>query len=80
MGPTATSSNSFADTVAAMHPMYALRVVGGLLYLSLASIGHGLERLAHASGPQVREETPMTETLHSILQRDRAALYPQPPN
>jgi cytochrome c oxidase cbb3-type subunit 1 len=26
--------NSFADTVAALHPMYALRAFGGLLYLS----------------------------------------------
>jgi cytochrome c oxidase cbb3-type subunit 1 len=30
--------NSFADTVAALHPMYALRVGGGLLYLSGAAV------------------------------------------
>ncbi|WP_333605198.1 cytochrome-c oxidase, cbb3-type subunit I [Novosphingobium sp.] len=33
-GPDGYLVNSFADTVAAMHPMYALRAFGGLLYLS----------------------------------------------
>ena len=26
--------NSFADTVAAMHPMYVIRAIGGVLYLT----------------------------------------------
>jgi cytochrome c oxidase cbb3-type subunit 1 len=30
--------NSFAETVAAVHPMYALRAFGGLLYLSGAVV------------------------------------------
>jgi cytochrome c oxidase cbb3-type subunit 1 len=30
--------NSFADTVAAMHPMYVVRALGGVLYLAGALI------------------------------------------
>jgi cytochrome c oxidase cbb3-type subunit 1 len=37
-GPDGYLVNSFADTVAALHPMYALRVLGGLLYLSGATV------------------------------------------
>ncbi|MET3470117.1 cytochrome c oxidase cbb3-type subunit 1 [Novosphingobium sp. 1529] len=33
-GPDGYLVNSFAETVAALHPMYALRAFGGLLYLS----------------------------------------------
>ncbi|GAC1406838.1 MAG: cytochrome-c oxidase, cbb3-type subunit I [Novosphingobium sp.] len=48
---------SFADAVAAIHPMYALRVVGGLLYLSGAvfmTINIWRTILGHQ-----REETPL---------------------
>ncbi|WP_337240018.1 cbb3-type cytochrome c oxidase subunit I, partial [Proteus faecis] len=37
-GPDGYLVNSFADTVAALHPMYVLRVFGGLLYLSGAAV------------------------------------------
>jgi cytochrome c oxidase cbb3-type subunit 1 len=37
-GPDGYLVNSFAETVAALHPMYALRAFGGLLYLSGAVI------------------------------------------
>ncbi|MEO1967170.1 MAG: cytochrome-c oxidase, cbb3-type subunit I [Sphingomonadaceae bacterium] len=37
-GPDGYLVNSFADTVAALHPMYILRAFGGLLYLSGAVI------------------------------------------
>ena len=37
-GPDGYLVNSFAETVAAVHPMYVLRCFGGLLYLSGASI------------------------------------------
>jgi cytochrome c oxidase cbb3-type subunit 1 len=30
--------NSFADTVAAIHPMYVMRAVGGTLYLAGAAL------------------------------------------
>ncbi len=48
---------SFADAVAAIHPMYVLRVVGGLLYLSgavIMTINIWRTILGH-----IREETPM---------------------
>ena len=37
-GPDGYLVNSFADTVAALHPMYALRAFGGLLYLAGAVV------------------------------------------
>ena len=37
-GPDGYLVNSFAETVAAVHPMYVLRAFGGLLYLSGASL------------------------------------------
>ncbi|WP_156840986.1 cytochrome-c oxidase, cbb3-type subunit I [Novosphingobium aquimarinum] len=37
-GPDGYLVNSFADTVAALHPMFALRALGGLMYLAGAGI------------------------------------------
>jgi cytochrome c oxidase cbb3-type subunit 1 len=64
--------NSFADTVAALHPMYLLRAFGGLLYLSgfLIMLFNVWQTLAG----RVRDEAPMTETPH-----DREADRPIPP-
>jgi len=60
-GPDGYLVNSFAETVAAVHPMYVLRAFGGLLYLSGATImTYNITRtiLGHA----LRDETPLGET------------------
>jgi cytochrome c oxidase cbb3-type subunit 1 len=52
--------NSFAETVAAMHPMYLMRATGGLLYLSGAVIF--AFNIAMTIAGKIRTEKPMTET------------------
>ncbi len=54
---------SFAESVAAMHPMYLIRATGGLLYLAgfLVMIANVWATLAG----RVRAEKPMTETPYS---------------
>ncbi len=64
--------NSFVDTVAALHPMYILRVVGGLMYLTGALI-MAFNIWMTVLGKQ-RVEAPMGETAH-----DDAADRPLPP-
>jgi len=54
--------NSFADTVAAIHPMYVMRAFGGLLYL--AGFVVMLWNVGQTLAGKVREEAPMTETPH----------------
>ena len=54
--------NSFVDTVAALHPMYILRAVGGLMYLSGALIMAFNIWMTIAG--KLREEAPMGETAH----------------
>ncbi|MCL9998086.1 MAG: cytochrome-c oxidase, cbb3-type subunit I [Erythrobacter sp.] len=54
--------NSFVDTVAALHPMYILRAVGGLMYLSGAIIM--AYNIAMTIAGRLREEAPMGETAH----------------
>ena len=49
--------NSFAETVAALHPMYLLRAFGGLLYLSGAVIMTANVWLTILG--RLREETPL---------------------
>ncbi len=51
---------SFAETVAAMHPMYLIRAAGGLLYLSGAVIM--VVNVWQTIAGKVRTEKPMTET------------------
>ncbi|WAT18176.1 cytochrome-c oxidase, cbb3-type subunit I [Aurantiacibacter sp. MUD11] len=51
---------SFVDTVAALHPMYALRALGGLLYLAGAALLVWNVWMTIAG--KLREEAPMTET------------------
>jgi cytochrome c oxidase cbb3-type subunit 1 len=50
--------NSFADTVAALHPMYLMRALGGLLYLSGAGIM--VWNMALTLAGRLREEAPMS--------------------
>jgi cytochrome c oxidase cbb3-type subunit 1 len=50
--------NSFADTVAALHPMYLMRAFGGLLYLSGAVIM--VWNMAMTLAGRLREEAPMS--------------------
>ena len=54
---------SFAETVAAMHPMYLIRAAGGAMYLAgfLLLVFNVWATLAG----RVREEKPMTETPHN---------------
>jgi cytochrome c oxidase cbb3-type subunit 1 len=54
--------NSFVDTVAALHPMYILRAVGGLMYLSGAII-MAYNVWMTIAGKQ-RVEAPMGDTAH----------------
>jgi len=54
--------NSFVDTVAALHPMYILRAVGGLMYLSGAII-MAYNIWMTIAGRQ-RVEAPMGDTAH----------------
>jgi cytochrome c oxidase cbb3-type subunit 1 len=53
---------AFSDTVKAMHPMYIMRAVGGLLYLSGAVIM--VINVWRTIAGDIREEAPMTETPH----------------
>ncbi|MFC0102673.1 cytochrome-c oxidase, cbb3-type subunit I [Sphingopyxis terrae] len=62
-GPDGYLVYSFAESVAAMHPMYLIRATGGALYLSgfvimLINVGYTL-------AGRVRDERPMTETPHN---------------
>ena len=66
--------NSFVDTVAALHPMYILRMVGGLMYLAGAAIMAFNIWMTIAG--KLREEAPLGDTAH-----DQAAdrpILPQP--
>ena len=54
--------NSFVDTVAALHPMYILRAVGGLMYLSGALIM--VYNIWMTIAGHQRDEAPMGDTAH----------------
>jgi cytochrome c oxidase cbb3-type subunit 1 len=54
--------NSFVDTVAALHPMYILRMVGGLMYLAGALIM--VWNIAMTIAGKQRDEAPMGDTAH----------------
>lgn len=67
-GPDGYLVNSFAETVAALHPMYVLRAFGGLLYLTGGSImAYNITRTI--LGHDLRDEAPMGET-HYDAARD----------
>jgi cytochrome c oxidase cbb3-type subunit 1 len=77
-GPDGYLVYAFSETVAAMFPMYVMRAVGGLLYLSGAII-MVVNVWRTVLGHQ-RDEAPMTETLHNP-EADRpfvATSTPQP--
>ncbi|MEL1249680.1 cytochrome-c oxidase, cbb3-type subunit I [Aurantiacibacter gilvus] len=63
--------NSFVETVAALHPMYALRALGGLLYLSGAIVMVWNVWMTIAG--KLRTEAPMTETPYDA-EADRPAV------
>jgi cytochrome c oxidase cbb3-type subunit 1 len=63
--------NSFVDTVAALHPMYVLRGVGGLMYFAGAIIMAW--NIAMTIAGRQRDEAPMGDTPH-----DEAADRPLP--
>jgi len=50
--------NSFADAVAAIHPMYVLRALGGVLYLGGAVV-MVVNVWKTIAGSPLREEAPM---------------------
>ncbi len=50
--------NSFADTVAALHPMFLMRALGGLLYLAGAAIM--VWNMAMTLAGRLRDEAPMS--------------------
>jgi cytochrome c oxidase cbb3-type subunit 1 len=52
--------NSFAETIAAIRPMFLLRALGGLLYLAGALVFAW--NIAMTIAGRIREEKPMTET------------------
>jgi cytochrome c oxidase cbb3-type subunit I len=71
-GPDGYLVNSFAETVAAVHPMYVLRAFGGLLYLTGGAImTYNIARTILGHTPRV--EAPLGETRH-----DPAADVPLP--
>ncbi len=58
VGPDGYLVNSFAETVAAVHPMYVLRAFGGLLYLSGAVVlAYNITRTI--LGHNLRDEAPL---------------------
>ncbi len=65
---------SFVDTVAEMHPMYALRALGGLMYLSGAALLVWNVWMTIAG--KVRTEAPMTETPYNADADRPAAAEP----
>ncbi|KQZ76830.1 peptidase S41 [Sphingopyxis sp. Root214] len=65
---------SFAESVAAMHPMYLIRAAGGAMYLAgfLIMVVNVWATLAG----KVRAEKPMTETPHNVAADRPLALAP----
>jgi cytochrome c oxidase cbb3-type subunit 1 len=68
--------NSFAETIAAIRPMFILRAFGGLLYL--AGAGVFAFNIAMTIAGRLRTEKPMTETPHDPA-RDRPLPVPPAP-
>ncbi|MCW1381461.1 cytochrome-c oxidase, cbb3-type subunit I [Novosphingobium sp. KCTC 2891] len=74
-GPDGYLVNSFADTVAALHPMYALRAFGGLLYLTGGAI-MAVNITRTILGHKLRDEKPMTETPYDAARDVPVAAVP----
>ncbi len=74
-GPDGFLVNSFADTVAALHPMYILRAFGGLLYLSGALIMAYNVWMTLAG--KLRDEAPLRDAAYDpVLDRPLPAHQP----
>jgi len=67
--------NSFADAVAAIHPMYVLRVVGGLLYLSGAFV-MVFNVWKTIAGSPLRDEAPLYNVEHNAAADQPLAAVP----
>ncbi|MEL7688383.1 cytochrome-c oxidase, cbb3-type subunit I [Citromicrobium bathyomarinum] len=74
-GPDGYLVNSFADTVAALHPMFIMRMTGGLLYLSGALVM--TYNIWMTLAGKVRNEAPMTETPYDA-ERDKPIVDSRP--
>ncbi|MGB3379222.1 MAG: cytochrome-c oxidase, cbb3-type subunit I [Allopontixanthobacter sediminis] len=74
-GPDGYLVNSFADTVAALHPMYIMRASGGLMYLGGAII-MAYNFWMTVAGHQ-RDEAPMTDAPYDP-DADRPIVQPTP--
>jgi cytochrome c oxidase cbb3-type subunit 1 len=61
-GPDGYLVNSFADTVAALHPMFVMRTFGGVLYL--AGAGLMTYNIWMTLAGRLREEAPMTDAAY----------------
>ncbi|MDE8651282.1 cytochrome-c oxidase, cbb3-type subunit I [Novosphingobium album (ex Liu et al. 2023)] len=72
-GPDGYLVNTFADTVAALHPMYALRAFGGLLYLAGATLM--VVNVWRTILGHLREEAPMRDAAYDAA-ADRPILAP----
>jgi cytochrome c oxidase cbb3-type subunit 1 len=55
--------NSFAETIAAIHPMYVLRALGGVMYLSGALVFAW--NIAMTIAGRLRVEKPMTDAAYN---------------
>ena len=74
-GPDGFLVNSFADTVAALHPMYILRAFGGFLYLSGALIMAYNVWMTLAG--KLRDEAPLRDAAYDpVLDRPLPAHQP----
>ena len=72
-GPDGYLVNTFADTVAALHPMYALRALGGVLYLAGAVL-MVINVWATIAG-KLRKEAPMHDAPYDA-EADKPILAP----
>jgi len=72
-GPDGYLVNTFADTVAALHPMFALRAFGGLLYLTGAVLM--VINVWQTIAGKLRSEAPMHDAAYDPA-ADRPILAP----
>lgn len=76
-GPDGYLVNSFAETVAALHELYIIRAVGGVMYLGGAVImGYNIWMTIVG---RLREEVPMGAMPHYDPDKDRPIARPITP-
>ena len=61
-GPDGYLVNSFADTVAALHPMYLMRAFGGILYLTGSAVM--TYNIWMTLAGRLRNEAPLTDAAY----------------